>query len=196
MCVFRDQVRLGVGLFLIWQCNLICMHVNKDWMRHKSATDPCPLWKVLIINSIVLKPMTCQHLVDKEIERWNCFELVQGCILPKHCFGVSCALTQTWVFSFSPNCTNRFVELHVLVGFLKKKKKERKKSFVNIIDRLAFMYWISRVYFYPDVKHSKTLGVTRQACHNSVDVMLMYSNGCKVCFNFYQRIRKFKRKYL
>lgn len=81
------------------------------------------------------------------------------------------------------------MELHFLVGFLKKKKKE-KKSFVNIIDRLAFMYLISRVYFYPDVKHSKTLGVTRQACHNSVDVMLMYSNGCKVCFNFYQRIRK------
>lgn len=77
--------------------------------------------------------MTCQHLVDKEIERWNCFELVQGCILPKHCFGVSCALTQTWVFSFSPNCTNRFVELQVLVGFLKKKIKKEKNHLLILL---------------------------------------------------------------
>jgi len=77
--------------------------------------------------------MKCQHLVDKEIERWNCFELAQGCILPKQYFGVRCALTQTWVFSFSPNCANRFVELHVLVGFFKKKKKKEKNHLLILL---------------------------------------------------------------
>ena len=101
-CVFWDQVRLCVGLFLIWQHNLICMHLYKDNLNatQSSKTDPCPLWQMLIIDIIVLKPMKCQHLVDKEIERWNCFELEQGCILPKQYFGVRCALTQTWVFFF------------------------------------------------------------------------------------------------
>ena len=77
----QDLVRRGVGLFLIWCHNLLCMHVYKDLMQCKSVCDIKsvidPLWlgheqKILGFWQ-VLKPVKWQDLLEEGKNSHNAF---------------------------------------------------------------------------------------------------------------------------
>ena len=81
-CV-HDRVRRGVGLFLIWRHNLLCMHFYKELMQCKSVCDvnsgidPLPFWlgrEQKMLGFLQLsKPIKWQDLLEKLKNGRNAF---------------------------------------------------------------------------------------------------------------------------
>jgi len=100
----HDRVRTGMGLFLIWRHELLCMHVYKDLRRCKSVCDvksrivPCPSlarscnrWWLEFVPFTAYKKSKLRRIsLKKDV---MLFEQVQRVILAKKYFGVRCTLT-------------------------------------------------------------------------------------------------------
>ena len=98
----HDQVRRGVGLFLIWHHELIymplslCKHACKIVCDIKSGIDPCPFWLHRVPNDVYFrkywKPTKRQDLAKMVKNRQMRFKQMQRCIVVKKYFGVRLAI--------------------------------------------------------------------------------------------------------